>query len=243
MLFPRYRLVQLMLASSLILLVANVDQADAGLMSYLPSMRVFNPFYWYGSAKSNATQLVEDDISKRSDKCTDLNLCPSTTNNLPGLLSKNKSSSSNNTELIENLPVVPLKVSANNKTSILQVSTTRSPLMSTTTVPSSTTTTSTTITTALPTVAGEFTRGSIRNLFTTKKPNILIDKPTQWPKKFKILKNGKVYDMPGHMSVVDQNVNPPTSDNNNNNKHSNNTNYQYIVAYDSADDRKDNQNV
>ena len=221
-------------------------------MSYLPSIRSLNPFYWYGSSKSNTTQLVEGDISERSDKCTDLNLCPSTANYLPGSLASKKNSNSSSSSSISNstnwngiLPSGPaLKVPTNNGTSsMLQVSTTRSPLVSTTTAPKSTitmTTTTTTTTTTAAAVAGDFTRGSIRNLFTTKKPNILIDKPTQWPKKFKILKNGKVYDVPGHVSVVDQNLGLPSSDNNNKNS----TNYQNtVVAYDSNDDKRENRDV
>ena len=190
------------LALLAIVFLNNLEPADAGLSSYLPS---FNPFYWLGSRKNaTATPINRSDDRNFTAILVDKN---NTINFSLEYRSKDDPTiRSGQNRFYSNGTKVPAPTIA----PVLVTETTAKPITTTTTL----------VTTTILTTPSGFSPGSIINMFTTQKPKIIFDKrhPNQ-ARKFKIIKNGKLFDAPSSSAAAS---NLTTSDSN-----------RFAVAFDS----------
>lgn len=184
-----------------VMLLVSPEATGAGITNYLPPLGAFNPFYWFNSANKNNTSPINrsDEQTLSSLNFTDsapnqTTISPTTSNHVFQGLTPQTRISSNGTKF----PIV----------------------LATTTLPTTTTNAPTTTTT--PTT--NFPPGSILKLFTTQKPKIIIDKLNNnyQPKKFQIVKNGRLYNA---SVTLPQNISTTLGDN-------------FSIAFDTDDNKK-----
>lgn len=190
----RFNIATIIILSLLLVVTTRPDPCDCGITSYLPSLRVFNPYYWLGWGNGTtgvgkdapidrSDNLRTDRISFNESSTNKMKHSPnSTPNNFDEV--KVKPNHSKYAELISKVHFPTTTPSP--KTTVIVTS--KSPTLAAIIIQNNAT--------DLPKVALNTHSGSIRDLFTTQRPmNVSV--------KVKINRKGTVYDIPMGTKVYD----------------------------------------